>query len=78
MGGIYEISVHNPAGVSRGVVTVTLDGEEQHVSQGRATLKLNGEKNSHVIVITMGHAGISSAVSYAATETGSALEQNCT
>ena len=34
-GAVYEISVQNPDGVSRGVAAVQLDGEPQPVSLAR-------------------------------------------
>jgi cyclic beta-1,2-glucan synthetase len=53
-GAVYEISVGNPAGVSRGVVAAELDGVQQPVSQGEARLKLSEDGGVHTIVITLG------------------------
>ena len=53
-GAVYEISVGNPGGVSRGVVAATLDGVQQPVSQGKARLKLGEGGGAHVIGITLG------------------------
>jgi cyclic beta-1,2-glucan synthetase len=78
-GARYEVTVRNPSGVGRGVVTVTMDGKEQQCLQGKATLKLDGEKSLHFIDITLGHADITSALSLAAaTKAASASGQNRT
>ena len=53
-GAVYEISVRNPAGVSRGVVAATLDGVQQPVSQGKTRLKLCEDGGAHAIAITLG------------------------
>ena len=76
-GAVYEIMIRNPAGVSRGVVTATLDGVQQPVSKSKATLKLGSQKGTHVVAITLGHADIHSAMSLAiATEAKSDSDQN--
>ena len=53
-GAVYEISVDNPAGVSRGVVAATLDGVQQPVSQGKTRMKLCEDGGVHAIGITLG------------------------
>ena len=52
-GAVYEISVRNLAGVSRGVVAATLDGVQQPISQGNTRMKLC-DGGVHAIGITLG------------------------
>jgi cyclic beta-1,2-glucan synthetase len=53
-GAVYEISVRNPGGVSRGVVAVKLDGLRQPVEGGKALLPLSKDNGSHAITVTLG------------------------
>ena len=53
-GAVYQISVRNPTGVSRGVVAALLDGAAQPVSNGKAVLALSADQGAHEIVITLG------------------------
>ena len=53
-GAVYEISVHNPARVSRGVVAALLDGASQPVAHGKALLPLSADQGTHQILITLG------------------------
>jgi cyclic beta-1,2-glucan synthetase len=53
-GAVYEISVRNPAGVSRGVIAAQLDGEPQPISQGRVRLKLGENRGEHAIIVILG------------------------
>ena len=53
-GAVYEITVHNPRQVSRGVAAVELDGASQAVSDGKARLKLREDGGVHAILITLG------------------------
>ena len=55
-GAVYEISVRNPDGVSRGVIAAQLDGEPQPISLGSARLQLAADQGAHMIVVTMGRA----------------------
>jgi len=57
-GAIYEIAVHNPGNVSRGVVAVELDGASQTVSDGRARVKLCEDRGVHAILVTLGPAAL--------------------
>jgi hypothetical protein len=53
-GAVYEISVRNPAGVSRGVAAALLDGVPQPLSNGTARLELSKRPGAHAITITLG------------------------
>jgi cyclic beta-1,2-glucan synthetase len=53
-GAVYEISVHNPGRVSRGVVAVELDGLRQPVEAGKALLRLSKDHSAHAILVTLG------------------------
>jgi cyclic beta-1,2-glucan synthetase len=53
-GAVYQISVRNPAGVSRGVVAALLDGAPQPVLKGKARLRLSEDQGVHEILITLG------------------------
>lgn len=53
-GSVYEIVVRNPDGVSRGVVTVELDGATQPVADGKAVIRLSDEVARRSIVVTLG------------------------
>ena len=55
-GAVYEISVKNPGGVSRGVATLQVDGEPRPVAQGKASLKLATDGGTHAVVVTLGPA----------------------
>ncbi|HTE38043.1 MAG TPA: glycosyl hydrolase family 65 protein, partial [Reyranella sp.] len=52
-GAVYEISVSNLAGVSRGVVAATMDGVQQPISQGNTRMKLC-DGGVHAISVTLG------------------------
>jgi cyclic beta-1,2-glucan synthetase len=47
----YEITVNNPAGVSKGVVSILLDGVEQSLSDG---VPLLHDGKNHQVVVEMG------------------------
>jgi cellobiose phosphorylase len=53
-GAVYEISVRNPAHVTRGVVAALLDGASQPVADGKAVLPLGADQGTHRILITLG------------------------
>jgi hypothetical protein len=53
-GAVYEITVHNPGQVSRGVTAVELDGASQAVSDGKARLTLSEDRGVHAILVTLG------------------------
>ena len=53
-GAVYDISIRNPDGVSRGVIAAQLDGETQPISLGSARLQLAADQGAHMIVVTMG------------------------
>ncbi len=53
-GAVYEISVSNAEGVSRGISTVELDGVAQPLWEGRARLQLWNDGIAHVVRLTMG------------------------
>ena len=53
-GAVYEIAVHNPGNVSRGVTAVELNGASQAVSDGKARLKLCQDRGVHAILVTLG------------------------
>ena len=55
-GAIYEISVHNPESISRGVAAALLDGAPQAVSRGRTRLTLATDRGTHTILVTLGRA----------------------
>jgi cyclic beta-1,2-glucan synthetase len=55
-GAVYDISIQNPDGVSRGVIAAQLDGEAQPISLGSARLQLAADQGAHRIVVTMGRA----------------------
>jgi cellobiose phosphorylase len=50
-GGCYSIQVENPQGVNRGVVSVSLDGEDLD----DFVIHPNGDGNQHTVHILMGH-----------------------
>ena len=56
---VYEISVRNPGGVSRGVIAVELDGESLPVIQGKACIPLREDRATHAILVTLGGAATS-------------------
>jgi len=53
-GAVYEISIHNPGGVSRGVVAAELDGASRPPSGGRVRLKLAKDRSMHRVLVTLG------------------------
>ena len=53
-GSAYEIVVRNPAGVSRGVVAVEVDGETQPVVDGKAVIGLGADSARRRVVVTLG------------------------
>ena len=53
-GAVYDISIRNPDGVSRGVIAAQLDGEPQPLSLGKARLQLAVDNGAHTIIVTMG------------------------
>ncbi|MPZ34326.1 MAG: glycosyl transferase [Rhodospirillales bacterium] len=53
-GAVYDISIRNPDGVSRGVIAARLDGEPQPLSLGKARLKLGVDNGAHTIIVTLG------------------------
>ena len=53
-GAIYEISVGNPGGVSRGVVEVEVDGEPASTTDGKARIGLRQDGRTHTINVTLG------------------------
>ncbi|CAN5923414.1 glucoamylase family protein [soil metagenome] len=53
-GAVYEVSVRNPLGVSRGVVSAELDGAALIVSQGKARVKLCEDHETHAVLVTLG------------------------
>jgi cellobiose phosphorylase len=53
-GAVYEITVHNPGNVSRGVVAVEIDGTPQAASGGKARVKLSQDRGVHAILVTLG------------------------
>jgi cyclic beta-1,2-glucan synthetase len=53
-GTVYDISVENPQGASRGVSAVEIDGVAEPVSGGKAVLKLRDDQAAHRIRIVMG------------------------
>jgi cyclic beta-1,2-glucan synthetase len=55
-GAVYEIAVHNPENVSRGVVAVELDGTAQAVPDGKARVNLCQDRGVHAILVTLGPA----------------------
>ncbi len=55
-GAVYEIAVHNPGNVSRGVVAVELDGTAQAVPDGKARVQLCQDTGVHAILVTLGPA----------------------
>ena len=57
-GAVYEIAVHNPGNVSRGVVAVEFDGASQTVSDGKAHVKLCEDRGVHAILVTLGPASL--------------------
>ena len=56
---VYEISVRNPGGVSRGVIAVELDGESLPAIQGKACIPLREDRATHAILVTLGGAATS-------------------
>jgi cyclic beta-1,2-glucan synthetase len=57
-GAVYEIAVHNPGNVSRGVTAVEFDGAAQAVSGGKARVKLSQDRGVHAILVTLGPAPV--------------------
>jgi cyclic beta-1,2-glucan synthetase len=57
-GAVYEIAVHNPRNVSRGVTAVEFDGAAQAVSGGKARVKLSQDRGVHAILVTLGPAPV--------------------
>jgi len=55
-GAVWEISVRNPDGVSRGVVAVQLDEAPQPVSNRQARLKIGADRGTHAVLVTLGAA----------------------
>jgi cyclic beta-1,2-glucan synthetase len=55
-GAVYEIAVHNPENVSRGVVAVELDGTAKAVPDGKARVNLCQDRGVHAILVTLGPA----------------------
>jgi len=53
-GAVYEISVHNPDGASRGVVAAELDGTSHPPSGGKVRLKLAKDSGTHSVFVTLG------------------------
>ncbi len=53
-GAVYEISVSNAEGVSRGVSAVEIDGVAQPPWEGSARLRLHNDGITHVVRLTMG------------------------
>ena len=53
-GAVYEISVHNPGGVSRGVIAVEVDGKSSPVTEGKACVPLREDRGTHAILVTLG------------------------
>ena len=53
-GAVYEISVRNSGGVSRGVVAAEIDGEPQQVAEGKTRIRLREDNCSHAIRVTLG------------------------
>ena len=56
---VYEISVHTPGGVSRGVIAVEFDGKSLPVIQGKACIPLREDRATHAILVTLGGAATS-------------------
>jgi len=59
-GAVYEISVQNPGGVSRGVFAVEVDGKSLPPMQGKACISLCEDRATHAILVTLGEAATSS------------------
>jgi cyclic beta-1,2-glucan synthetase len=57
-GAVYEISIHNPSGVSRGVVAAELDGTSYRPSRGKVRLKLATDRGTHSASVTLGIAAV--------------------
>jgi cyclic beta-1,2-glucan synthetase len=55
-GATYEISVTNPLGVTRGVLSVDLNGVRHAPVKGRARLRLATDNKKHEVVVTLGPA----------------------
>ena len=53
-GAVYEISIRNPGGVSRGVVAAELDGASHPPSGGKVRLKLAEDRGAHTVLVTLG------------------------
>ncbi|MFI4999966.1 MAG: GH36-type glycosyl hydrolase domain-containing protein [Reyranellales bacterium] len=53
-GAVYEISVGNPGGVSRGVAEVEVDGTPQPPIDGKAQIGLLQDGRTHTIDVTLG------------------------
>ena len=53
-GAVYEISVSNANGVSRGISAVEIDGVAQPLEEGSARLRLHNDGLTHIVRLTMG------------------------
>jgi cyclic beta-1,2-glucan synthetase len=53
-GAVYEISIHNPEGVGRGVVAAELDGASHPPSGGKVRLKLAKDRGTYSVIVTLG------------------------
>ena len=53
-GAVYEIAIHNPGGVNRGVIAAELDGASHAPCGGSMRLKLGEDCGTHRIVVTLG------------------------
>jgi cellobiose phosphorylase len=53
-GAVYEISIHNPGGVGRGVGAAELDGASHPPSGGRVRLTLAKDRGAHSVIVTLG------------------------
>ncbi|MDI1283820.1 MAG: glucoamylase family protein [Reyranella sp.] len=53
-GAVYEISVRNPGGVSRGVSALEIDGQPSPVMGGKACVPLREDRDTHAILVTLG------------------------
>jgi cyclic beta-1,2-glucan synthetase len=53
-GAVYEIEVRNPKSTSRGVVGADLDGVAQPLVEGKARVRLCGDHDAHLILVTLG------------------------
>ena len=53
-GAVYEISIHNPGGVGRGVGAAELDGASHPSSGGKVRLKLAKDRGTYSVIVTLG------------------------